>query len=183
MIHSVKTLLKTCAFTFFLLFASTGCSWFHQKMAFQPELVSSAGPSKLEIFKKASANWYNQKTGLDMAGVTSDTRYAFLEAGLNLSDEYADKWLKTMYGMDTDSKFWQNSFNTALSLTTAALGFTAAAPKVVAAVGASGVAVNSEWGNYDAAYILSSAMPKVIAKIKESRETLRQTVEQEFKTH
>jgi hypothetical protein len=166
-----------------LLGVATGCSSFRTRDNFQPQRMPKlAGvPTATELFQQASTQWWDAASKGEKTGATAPQKQAFLTAGLNLSDELADAWLKGQFRQDTDSRYWKNAFNTTLSLTTAALGWTAAAPKLVTAVGATGVAINSGWNNYEAAYLLSSAMPKVIDKLKSFRKTLRNQIEEDFR--
>jgi hypothetical protein len=137
-------------------------------------------PDATELFQQASTQWWDSASKGEKTNATAGQKQAFLTAGLNLSDELADAWLKGQFRQDTDSRYWKNTFNTTLSLTTAALGWTAAAPKLITAVGAAGAAVNSGWNNYEAAYLLSSSMPKVIDKLKSFRKSLRSRIEEDF---
>lgn len=98
----------------------------------------------------------------------------FLESGMNLSDELANQWLGDQYAKDTDSRFAHDTANTALGVATTAVGIAEGSAKSVALLGAGTVGLNTQWGNYEAAYLLSTALPKVIAKLKEFRASLRE---------
>ncbi len=164
-----------------LLFATSGCSSIRTRHNFQPQPIPKVTgvPTATELFQQASARWWDAEKK-EQKKATFDDKKAFLAAGLNLSDELADAWLKVQFRQDTDSRYWKNNFNTALSLSTAALGWAAAGSKVITAVGASGAAINSGWNNYEAAYLLSSSMPKVIDKLKTFRRDLRAKIERNF---
>jgi hypothetical protein len=103
-----------------------------------------------------------------------DTIEEFLKAGFNLSDASAELWFDKHYQKDINSRFLHDTVNTVLGTATAVVGIADGSSTSVALLGAGTVAVNNQWQNYEAAYLLSTSLPTVIDKIKEARKAQRE---------
>jgi hypothetical protein len=108
-------------------------------------------------------------------GSTETAMKAFFLSGANLSDYLANKWFTGQYNHDITSRYQHDTANTMLGTATAVLGIAEGSLKSISILGASSVAINNQWKNYEAAFLLSTALPKVLAKLQDARKDLKAT--------
>ncbi len=100
----------------------------------------------------------------------------FIAAGLNVSDEIVERWFREQYSLQANSHYYQNTANVAAGLGTAVLGITDASSRAVALLGTGVTAMNAQWRNVEAHYLIAPSLPVVIQKIREFRAEQRRNI-------
>jgi hypothetical protein len=189
--------MKTLPFVFLastgltLMGAFTGCTT-ATSSNFQPPQLPSIGDRGVQVYldddgkeiKSANAEMSTfVRLGKDIEALKSDAdkRREFVQAGLNVSDHLADQWFRYQFARDVSTRHDNNTFNIAASGLTAVLGITDASEKAVALLGAATATTNAQWKNYEASYLLSSALPRVLKKLREYRHERRNEILERYR--
>lgn len=153
---------------------------------FQPKQLPAIGDEKGTYFdvQGKEITWFNAEIQrfVDLNSLVSNGestpayRRAFVEAGLNVSDQVANRWFREQFALDAQSRYNNNTFNVITGGLTALFGITDASAKAVSLLGAATSVTNAQWKNYEASYLLSSALPLVLEKLREFRKVRRNEI-------
>ena len=168
-----------------LVFAHGGCSLREKRVSFHPEPLPAFAAASMVVVDDSGEERRIPLMDLTEHFLALATRAQnnhrqdvneFIAAGLNVSDEITDRWFRQQYSLEAASRYHQNTANVAAGLGTALLGITDASSRAVGLLGAGVTAMNAQWRNVEAHYLISPTLPVVIDKIRAFRAEQREAI-------
>jgi hypothetical protein len=173
------------------LFLGSGCSLQRHRIKFQPDPLPAFAAASMVVVDESGQERRVPLKDLTEHFVALSTRAQsnhrsdineFIAAGLNVSDEIVERWFKQQLALESASRYHQNAANVAGGFATAFLGITDASSRAVGILGAGVTAMNAQWRNVEAYYLLSPALPVVIEKLRGFRAEQREAILTALKT-